>query len=329
MSLLYEALLKNNQNKPVSETDADKSANASSISSASINSASTNNVEHSEFLTNSTNVHKAQTNQFSTNKFASATDHLQQGGKHIPSSVWIFIGSLLLVVGLLAGYIYGNALLANNKAASEIPELINSTENSNSVIIKEPVTEAAVADNEPTNENDDKSVEIALDSDGQVISKVSQLQDEVADKETRSEVVKAQSKTQVDTTEPDVTDPESVDLSDVPDNLKTSFAEAIKATERQQVPDESFEMNLSQSPDLLMLDDLTGYQIRSLPNLIYQMHIFSSDVSERWVRINGKTLYEGNELQPELTLLEIKQDLIVWRFNTIKVGQVALVDFVK
>jgi general secretion pathway protein B len=88
-------------------------------------------------------------------------------------------------------------------------------------------------------------------------------------------------------------------------------------------------MDLSSNGNVLMLEDLTAYQTALLPDLIYQMHIFSSDVSERWVKINDKILYEGNELVPGLTLLEIKQNLIIWRFNNRKVGQLALVDFVQ
>jgi hypothetical protein len=319
MSLLYEALLKNNKNKSASATYTEKSAE-------DVNeSFSKNKIYHSDFLTNSENMNAAQADQFSINKFTSVGNNVQQGNKHIPSLVWFLIASLLLVVGLLAGYIYGNALLANNTPLDKSAKVITAP-----VDVIETV-ELGSNENKTLNANDQKTVEIALDSTGRVVSKVSELNQKPSatnkDEQTSSESVKAKI-SQEKIEEPQLSD-EQVALNNVPDKLKATFAEAIKATEKAPMSDESFKISLSQSSDLLMLDDLTGYQVQSLPDLIYQMHIFSSEISERWVRINGKTLYEGYELQDGLTLLEIKQDLIVWRFNNIKVGQLALVDFIK
>ena len=362
MSLLYEALLKNNQNKSANGTHVD----SSSLNSSALSSSAIKNTEHSAFLTNSSNINTAQINQFSGNKFAREKSSFQQSGKHIPPMVWIFIGSLLLMIGLLAGYIYGNALLfennllsnkvleskvVNNKVlentatesekmikiekASEMNEKFVSTEVSRDVST-ELSTKSAVTQNHL--DNNDKSVEIALDLKGQMISKVSTLTgskpDEQVNKEPSVEqqipdTSKAQEKRKAEQALTNKDNNEQVSLDDIPDKLKASFADAIKATEASQSLDDSFEVNLSEPSGLLMLDDLTSEQAKSLPNLIYQMHIYSSDISERWIRVNGKTLYEGNELQQELTLLEIKQDSIIWRFNNIKVGQVALVDFIK
>ena len=329
MSLLYEALLKNNKSKSASATYTENLADGVDESS------SKNKINHSDFLTNSENMNAAHRDQFSTNKFASVGNNFQQVNKHIPSLVWFFIASLLLVVGLLAGYIYGNALLATNVAIEQNVQVVKSPV---SVTASEPEIEAAAiqinTDEQESNalsanSNDQKTVEIALDSSGRVVSKISELNQKTSDKNKQTSFESIKAKTSQENMEVQQLSDEQVALNNVPDKLKASFAEAIKATENEPTADVAFKMNLSTSSDLLMLDDLTDYQVQNLPNLIYQMHIFSSEISERWVRVNGKTLYEGYELQDGLTLLEIKQDLIFWRFNNIKVGQLALVDFIK
>jgi SpoU rRNA methylase family enzyme len=301
MSLLYQALLKNNQNKPV------VSENENQI-------AQQNTAKHSDLLTSQPTV--ATSGSYQSQQFAGSHSGYGQnshGQNHLPWFIWIFIASLVLIVGLLAGYIYGNFMWSNNAVVNTPAPIVteltedavntkaNPKANQLDVITKEEQPKA------------DPTIEVAVNSEGQVVSKVTNTP-----KQTPA-VTDASSQNVID----------DVDLTGVPNTLKASFAEAIKATEIPEAFEDNFEMNLSSSSDVLLLDDLTVYQTALLPNIIYQMHIFSSDVSERWVKINDKVLYEGQELQSGLTLLEIRQDMIVWRFNNRKVGQLALVDFVQ
>jgi SpoU rRNA methylase family enzyme len=299
MSLLYQALLKNNQNKPVQSQNQEQQENKS---------------KHSDLLTSQSNVEPS--NSFHSQQFAGA--HVGKSQNNLPWFVWLFIASLLLVVGLLAGYIYGNFKPSNNAATKTSTEFVENvtTENKSDLI---PFDANLVANTETSEA--EQTIEVAVNSQGQVVSKVTDKASKIAT--TNGSEQSAPSSTILEKATPEI------DLSGVPDNLKASFAEAIKATEVTETLEANFEMDLSSNGNVLMLEDLTAYQTALLPDLIYQMHIFSSDVSERWVKINDKILYEGNELVPGLTLLEIKQNLIVWRFNNRKVGQLALVDFVQ
>ena len=323
MSLLYQALLKNNQNQPA------VNQNESQVSQESKS-------KHSDLLTSHSNVEPS--NSFHSQQFAGG--YVGQSQNNLPWFVWLFIGSLLLVVGLLAGYIYGNFKPSNNAVIKTSTEFVESVtaENKSNLIPVDPnlVAKTQLKGEAGTEAKDEarlqteartqtreteQTIEIAVNDKGQVVSKVT-------DKTSKISVGNGSEQDAQSSAISEKTTPEN-DLSGVPDNLKASFAEAIKATEETETLDSNFEMDLLSNGNLLMLEDLTAYQTSLLPDLVYQMHIYSSDVSERWVKINDKILYEGYELQSGLTLLEIRQNLIVWRFNNRKVGQLALVDFVQ
>lgn len=303
MSLLYQALLKNNQNKPVQSQSQEQQENKS---------------KHSDLLTSQSNVELS--TSFHSQQFSGA--HVGQSQNNLPWFVWLFIASLLLVVGLLAGYIYGNFKPSNNAVTKTSTEFVENvtTENKSNLT---PVDPSLVPKTQLKGEakETEQTIGIAVNAQGQVVSKVK-------DKTSKIVTTNGSEQSAPSSTISEKATPE-IDLSGVPDNLKASFAEAIKATEKTETLDSNFEIDLLSNGNELMLEDLTAYQTALLPDLIYQMHIFSSDVSERWVKINDKILYEGYELQSGLTLLEIKQNLIIWRFNNRKVGQLALVDFVQ
>lgn len=349
MSLLYQALLKNNQNKTSTESLTNVGENNSIQHSAE------QKAHHSDLLTSQPNVNVNPTNNYTTNRFvntanSSQSQSSQNTSPHIPWFAWVFIAGLLLVVGLLGGYIYGNVMWLEqtesrlSSLAIEAQTNIPVKQTVDSQLVVEPLADLAESKidsllSEPQIKltadhvefNDDKKVEVALDAKGQLVSKVSSLNEVKVEVNTPPK--KSVNVTSIDdkstSSEPSKAADNQMALSEVPDNLKASFAEAIKATEEMPATEENFQVSLYSNDDLLMIEDLAFNQKKSLPDLIYEMHIFASDVSERWVKINGKTLYEGQTLPSQLTLLEIKQDLIVWRYNNMKLGQLALVDFIK
>jgi hypothetical protein len=370
MSLLYQALLKNSQNQSSTNNTSDMSEDNSIPKSVATKQ------NYSALLTSQSNVDNNQANAFTTNRFTNIAQGYPNNASSVPWLVWIFIASLLLIVGLLAGYIYGNASLlgqseANYKLAaidtqvnnSQMTPLLSMSSMQKTEQVKPnevlpskkndepPITNKSLAlsgdgaealpeqitqtqnKSDEINVTDDKTIEIALDAQGQVVSKVSTSKEDKVPSAQTTEDIQTRTDSKVNMVIDSDNDNSETDnqmaLSEVSDKIKASFAEAIKATEKSPTQDDNFQVNLYSNDDLLMLEDLTVYQSKTLPDLIYQMHIFASDASERWVRINGKTLYEGQTLQAGLTLLEIKQDLIVWRHNNMKIGQVALVDFVK
>lgn len=246
---------------------------------------------------------------------------------------WLVIAGLLMIVGLLAGYLFATKQQAIAPSTPEQVQLMQQQlllqqdlaelKQSNDALLDK-VDTALVATTtnsvavEPASnmqgasEGVDKQVNVALDSNGQIQTQVSS------------------------TFEPAAVEPEplqrssvkDVDLADIPEKLKSSFADAVKATEQKSQP-ELFTAKIDAGSSLPLLSELSLAQIYWVPDMEYQMHIYASNPSERWVRINGQTLNEGDQLTPELTLLEIRQEQIIWQGKDRRFAHDALTDFVK
>jgi general secretion pathway protein B len=121
--------------------------------------------------------------------------------------------------------------------------------------------------------------------------------------------------------------PDEVNLNAVPDELKEKFAMAVQQTE-QFSEEEEEEPSVSSESSLQNITELSVIEQAGIPDMSYQMHIYASESSERWIKINGKTLYEGDSLIPNLVLREIRQNQIIWESEFTRFRQDALQDYI-
>ncbi|GAA5216928.1 general secretion pathway protein GspB [Corallincola platygyrae] len=49
----------------------------------------------------------------------------------------------------------------------------------------------------------------------------------------------------------------------------------------------------------------------AVPSLSFSQHIYSSDANKRWVKVNGKTLYEGDRIEGGLVLERIEPQAVI------------------
>lgn len=236
---------------------------------------------------------------------------------------WLVIASLLMLVGLLAGYLFASK---TNSSSSEqqlyssmqqqaelMQQKQQELEQSLSAIQKNTVNSAETEANEPLEvAPEDKQIEVAVDQDGQIQTQVTDI---ALEQEGSGQPL-------VRTILPELP------MDEIPDALKSSFENAVKATEQKQNP-RLFEAQVSTGSSLPLITELKLSDIYWVPNIEYQMHIYASEPSERWIRINDQTLNEGDALIDNLVLLEIRQDQIIWQGNNKRFAQNALEDFVK
>jgi hypothetical protein len=239
-----------------------------------------------------------------------------------PSStgLWITIAFLLLIIGLLGGY-----LLANHQTDStpSIPA-------QKPFPTEQPKTRAVMAsassiDNKQTAAdtlNTANSIP-PIDSSPSSNLKAQQAKSIAAVLETS-------------TTENDMPvasnelltfeAPESYEeaLKDIPEELKNRFADAVEATNKDTRIQQS---SVSSSSSLLSISELPPTEQALVPNILYQMHIYASEPSERWIKINGYTIYEGEPLTKNVVLEEIRLNESVWLVNGKRVSLSALQDF--
>lgn len=102
------------------------------------------------------------------------------------------------------------------------------------------------------------------------------------------------------------------EIAELPDSLKTAFANAVAATEESDTYEvTTATKDSAMAQPLQLLPDV----IQSLiPKITYQAHIYATDASRRWIKLNGAELYEGDslgpikilEIAPEMTLMSIE-----------------------
>lgn len=328
MSFLYQALIKEKQQA--------KSTQATSASSepSSQSTGQTSPQQSAQFA----NVHNTPQPAFAMASQATSFAPEQGSKQHW---FWLVIAALLMLVGLLGGYLFASkgqsdalvsavqsqAELAQQKQA-QLEQNLAAVEQTNQQLsqqleqVKESQqqAEANSANTENTAKaspevSNGKQVEIAVGQDGQIKTQVSQLNTASSSDYSESEILARSAAN-------------DVALDEIPEQLKSTFADAVKATENK--PDPSlFSAQVNSGSSLPVLNDMDLSQVYWVPDMEYQMHIYASAPSERWIRINGKTLNQGDELIEGLTLLEIRQDQIIWQGKRRRFAHNALQDFVK
>ena len=351
-------MLKNNRHIPAKDTQSTLAMTETDPKGATVETNQTQTINQVPTHSLMTQSPSAFQSQFAQPTFAN-------NEKTNNSWMWFSIGVLLLIVGLLAGFIWGNQWLSYSQPQSQVQlqsqvhaesgdfsaaqpvvdvnpnkttqtELLGSTgsvSTSPQASVVEPSNEtkpeltqasATEAPKEVAEVNDDvqtqatedeKQIDIAVDTEGNIVSRVTDLSS------NGSPVLNA--------TE------EQVALEDVSTTLKASFAEAVKATEQAHNNNEFYfdsQQDNNTSPvsvesSLLDISELSQEDRAMIPPMTYQMHMFSSNKADCWVKINEQVLVEGDELVSGLTLLEIRSEQIIWQLPTKRFSQNSLEDF--
>lgn len=134
--------------------------------------------------------------------------------------------------------------------------------------------------------------------------------------------VEAQHETAADTTEWHL---EELDYSELSPQLAAQLKSAIAATgEAPQplpsLPTESAEPVVT----AIALGELPASVQQRIPTLNFQTHIYSSSADSRWVKVNGREAFEGDEIAPGVTLRRIEPRQVVFDFESYLVAMPAL-----
>jgi general secretion pathway protein B len=120
----------------------------------------------------------------------------------------------------------------------------------------------------------------------------------------------------------------STQTETVPVDLASSFQQALQAVPARSTAATAQSVSNSASaspvPDLRSLPKAERQQV---PVLRVEAHIYASVESARYVKINGKTLQQGQWLTPELRLVEVGRDHVVLQRGTRQFSLPALTDW--
>lgn len=94
--------------------------------------------------------------------------------------------------------------------------------------------------------------------------------------------------------------------------LRERFASALAASEQQPRAAASVTAHNAPAQDISMLD-LTLQ--RQLPRLKFEAHVFATQPAQRWVKVNGKSLQEGQWITADVRLREITPHYVLLEFG--------------
>ncbi|MFC4657081.1 general secretion pathway protein GspB [Rheinheimera marina] len=104
---------------------------------------------------------------------------------------------------------------------------------------------------------------------------------------------------------------EELENSEAPAELREKFASALAAAERSNRQPQINYHDVPAVP-VQQLDDLLQRQI---PPLKFEAHVYATEPAQRWVKVNGKDLQQGQWLSADVQVKEILPQYVVLQFG--------------
>jgi general secretion pathway protein B len=120
--------------------------------------------------------------------------------------------------------------------------------------------------------------------------------------------------------EPDVSPELLAKFNEVVDNLRDESRTSLT----EEYPAEEIE---DAAPDVIRVDQLPPRLMTLLPTMSFAAHMFASDPTDRWVRVNGQELREGDWIDREVQIVEITQNHVIMNFKGQDFRMAALTDW--
>lgn len=105
---------------------------------------------------------------------------------------------------------------------------------------------------------------------------------------------------------------EPVDDPEVSAELRQRFASALEDSAEQRGKPNTLTTHSAPAQDISMLDITLQ---RQLPKLIFEAHVYATQPAQRWVKVNGKSLQEGQWITADVRLKEITPQYVLLEFG--------------
>ncbi|MEP0356805.1 general secretion pathway protein GspB [Paraglaciecola sp.] len=131
----------------------------------------------------------------------------------------------------------------------------------------------------------------------------------------------------VDTASESDPEPKTIPLEELPisADLLAKFREAV--SEVGDEPAEATVQNNSEDSDVSRIDQLPVWVLTELPNMSFSAHMYASDDAERWVRVNGARMVEGDMIESTVEIISISPQRVVLSYQGHEFSMDALTDW--
>lgn len=131
---------------------------------------------------------------------------------------------------------------------------------------------------------------------------------------------------EADPAEPASSDPVSepeLQADQVPEALRQKFQFAVEAS-GSKAPRPQVTEHAAPARDIRTLDDMLQRQI---PPLRFEAHVYATDPAQRWVKVNGKDLQEGQWVTADIQIKEITANYVMMQTGRQLFSMEALTDW--
>ncbi|WP_373949736.1 general secretion pathway protein GspB [Vibrio pomeroyi] len=120
---------------------------------------------------------------------------------------------------------------------------------------------------------------------------------------------------------------QGLDLTELPPDLALKL-ESIMGTQQNDAPEPMDSRPAGEmGSQVIELETHTNSLSGVLPKLDLQTHMYSSSETKRWVKVNGHEVAQGDWIDQDIQLLEIKPQSVVIEFNQQKIEIPALYEW--
>lgn len=96
-------------------------------------------------------------------------------------------------------------------------------------------------------------------------------------------------------------------------DLLKRFEKAI--TELDKEPEQPFESTQTKSEDTPRIDQLPAWVLTQLPPMVFSTHMYASSAQDRWVKVNGKSLHEGDIIAEKVRIVHIEPQNVILNYQ--------------
>ena len=111
-----------------------------------------------------------------------------------------------------------------------------------------------------------------------------------------------------------------------PELLKR-FEQAISQLDSEPEPEQQFIDRRSEVSDVPRIDQLPAWVMTELPNMAFSAHMYASDKADRWVRVNGNRLVEGDVIDGKVRIIDIAPQHLILVYQNHEFSMAALTDW--
>jgi general secretion pathway protein B len=104
------------------------------------------------------------------------------------------------------------------------------------------------------------------------------------------------------------------------------FRKAINEVEDLPVTAAPVE-SLASSEDVPRVDQLPAWVMNRLPSMAFSAHMYASLDSERWVRVNGSRMVEGDKIDGMIEIVRIEPQHVILNYSGQTFSMAALTDW--